>query len=257
MAGTGTAKAGKGKAGKGKKKETVTLINFLLDKSGSMNEVLDSTISGFNEYLDSQKSAEGRTLFSLTTFNTQGAASQASIQSVYVGKPVAEVPALTRQSYVPGGMTPLYDAIGETLARVEDRIEGSEEKPDVVLFVIMTDGLENKSREYTAASIKPLIERAEKELGWTFVFLGANQNVWAAGATLGISKGNVLDYTASYRSGDVQDTFDVLSRGTERLRSVACMAAASGDDRLYQEARKDFWAGEDRGDGKDPAKPVK
>lgn len=238
--------AAKKPAARKTKKDVVTLINFVLDKSGSMNEVLDTTISGFNEYLGSQQAEPGKTLFSLTTFNTD-AARRPQIQSVHVARPIAEVPKLDRSNYRPSGMTPLYDALAETLERVEDRVTAAETKPDVVLFVVMTDGLENASGENTSASVKPLVERAEKELGWTFVFLGANQNVWAAGSKMGIGKGNILDYSGGYQSGNLDGTFQNLSRSTTRLRAVACTAMLGGDDAAYQAARGSFWDGDQGG----------
>lgn len=220
------------------KKEPVTLINFLLDKSGSMGSCLDATISGFNEFLGEQQAAEGKTLFSLTTFDT-------SVQSVHVAVPVAEVPRLSRSNYRPSGSTALYDAVASTIERVRDRVAGGEEKPDVVLFVIMTDGEENASREYDAKSLKPVVERAEGEDGWTFVFLGANQDAWAAGAKFGIGRGNSLNYDTS----NMDTTFASLSVATTRLRGMATDALLSGDVKCaaaYQDARKDFWAETDK-----------
>ena len=230
-------------AAKKGKKEAVTLINFLLDKSGSMGSVLDTTISGFNEYLQTQQAEPGKTLFSLTTFDTQ-------FQSVHVAKPITEVAPLNRGTYRPGGMTALYDALAETLTRVEDRVTAAgKDKADVVLFVVMTDGEENASHEYTADSIKPMVERAEKELGYTFVFLGANQNVWAAGSKMGIGKGNILDYSGAYKSGNLDGTFQNLSQSTTRLRSVAVDCLLSGDDTAYQATRQAFWDGDKKKGG--------
>jgi hypothetical protein len=186
----------------------LTLIEFVLDETGSMNSCRDSTISGFNEYVNAQRNEMGDCLLSLTKFDSN------SIQNIYTDKPIKEAPFLDRKSYRPDAMTNLYDAIGVRIRALEVRLSEMAVKPSV-LFVIMTDGDDNRSLEYTAASIKPLIKEKE-DSGWTFVFLGANQDAWAVGRTFGMNHGN----TMTYSTANMTKTMATLSTATTAYRNV-------------------------------------
>lgn len=169
-----------------KLKQKETVIAFILDRSSSMSSCLDATISGFNEYVrtlnDDKKSKYN---MSLTLFNT-------SVDTEYTNVPISKVSDLDRKSYVPNGMTALYDAVGMTIEATEKTLT----KDQKVLCVIMTDGEENASREYTTEILTKKIKELEKQ-NWTFVFLGANQDAWATGKQFGLHRGNVVNYHAS------------------------------------------------------------
>jgi hypothetical protein len=147
-----------------------TYINVILDKSGSMQSVLTDTIGGFNTWLENQKKAKGKQ--SLTLFDT-------AVSTPVLDQDIKFVAPLTDKTYSPGGMTALLDAIGKTIHKVEA-------KAKKVLIVIITDGQENSSREYTRAAIKELIKERELE-GWTFAYLGASQAGFDEAGHLGIS----------------------------------------------------------------------
>lgn len=164
-----------------KKKDKDMLIGFVLDETGSMEMTRDATISGFNEYIQSLKKQKGKISFVLTQFNSY----KNKIESY---KDLKSVPTLDRKSYSPNGMTPLYDAVGGMIKEIEGRIG---KKKVNVLVVIMTDGLENYSKEYTR---KQVFDMVEERKDWTFVFLGANQDSWAAGGEMGIKVGNIASY---------------------------------------------------------------
>lgn len=148
----------------------------ILDRSGSMETCRDDTIGGFNAFLREQQ-AEGGTL-SLIQFDHE-------YQVVYPATPIGAVQPLTTQTFVPRGGTALLDAIGKT---IKDIADGT--KPTVV---ILTDGQENSSKEYTKAHIKDLIEQKTKD-GWTFVYLGANQDAFAEAGSLGIAPACTVNY---------------------------------------------------------------
>ena len=183
-----TVKAPTKKASKSPKKPVAaksgkTLINFVLDKSGSMGSCVTDTIGGFNTYIQKLKEDKKSSYsFSLTLFDT-------SFENRHVAVDLAKVPELTHNTYIPGGMTALYDAIGKTVTAVE----GSSKEYDRVLTVIMTDGQENSSREYRLSMVKDLITRKEKE-GWTFVFLGADISAFAVGDSIGTQTANSVVY---------------------------------------------------------------
>lgn len=169
--------------------ESVMWVSFLLDETGSMDSVRDATISGFNEYLGTLKSNENKVLFTLTQFNST------KIDTVHAGTPVKSVAPLTRETYRPAANTPLYDAIAHVIHATEAAVEGKLTGPQV-LVVIMTDGHENASREYNRDRIFRLISEKEAA-GWTFAFLGANQDAWAVAESIGVQRGNSLNYAAA------------------------------------------------------------
>lgn len=189
----------------------VTLINFVLDKSGSMDVIREATISGFNEFLGDQVKQPGKTLFSLTTFDTR-------FDVRFVAVPVAQVPKLDMASYEPDGMTALYDAIAYSVHGVDDWIAGQRRKPDKVLFVIMTDGEENSSREYTQAKVFALIKQHQDERDYEFIYLGANQDAYAVGETLSIKRTHSRRYSAD--AADTRHSMRVVSAGVASYRAA-------------------------------------
>ncbi|MDP2401533.1 MAG: vWA domain-containing protein [Actinomycetota bacterium] len=164
------------------------LINFVLDKSGSMDVIRDATISGFNEFKNDQAKEAGEAFFTLTLFDTE-------LSTVAAAVPVREVPDLDAMSYDPGGCTALYDAIGHTMQLTDDFFAAN--KPDQVLFVIMTDGMENASREFGRDRIFDMIRDRQKLAGYEFIYLGANQDSYLVGHQMGLRDGRMLDYAAS------------------------------------------------------------
>lgn len=162
-----------------------TLINFVLDETGSMLEVKDQTIRGFNEYIKTlQNQRNGLCLLSLTKFNSD------KVEVVYVAKPVGEVELLTANTYQPAQLTPLYDAVGQTIRAAEQKARREQN----VLVVIMTDGEENDSKEFTREGIFQMIKEKQEKHNWTFVYLGAVQDAWLVGQKLGLHRGNVIAY---------------------------------------------------------------
>ena len=179
------------------------LVNVILDKSGSMASKLKDVIEGFNAYLDGLAQEDKvEYLFSLTLFDTQVAYRDVAI-------PLSGVRKLDTKSYQPGGNTALNDAIGITVRKVDA------DQPQVhkVVTVIMTDGEENSSREWTHDAVKALIQQKESEGNWTFVFLGAAPDAWDQGRAYGIPAANV----AHYDPDRYRDMFACTARGTNTL----------------------------------------
>jgi uncharacterized protein YegL len=170
------------------------LVNVILDKSGSMASKLNDVIEGFNAYVDGlAKEDQVDYLFSLTLFDTL-------VAYRHVAIPLSDVKKLNPKSYEPGGNTALNDAIGITVRKVD----ADRPQVDKVITVIMTDGEENSSREWTLDAVKALIEQKEKEGVWTFVFLGAAPDAWDQGRSYGIPAANVAQYdTSRYRNAFV------------------------------------------------------
>lgn len=174
---------------------------FILDRSGSMETCRDDTIGGFNAFLAEQK-VDGGTL-TLILFDHE-------YEMIYERKSINDVEPLTTQTFVPRGSTALLDAIGKTIKNI------TAPTPTVV---ILTDGHENSSRDYTKAHIKDLVEQKTKD-GWTFVYLGANQDAFAEAGSIGIAPAATLNY-------DVRRTPDAFRTLSTALSSQASNNAQS------------------------------
>lgn len=180
-----------------------TIVNILLDETGSMMGARDETIGGFNEYLDVLKNMKGDVRFSLTKFNSE------KVELVYNGVKMDKVEALSPDSYMPNAMTPLYDAIGRSVQAIEAGLEKSKGKPKV-LFVVYTDGCENASREYGRDAIRQLITDKE-EAGWDYVYLGVGREAWGAGQDLGIRDDRVMQRHARMSRQDFNTLGDITT----------------------------------------------
>jgi hypothetical protein len=182
------------------------VIAFLLDETGSMGSVRDATISGFNEYIDTLRAEHPAALLSLRLFSSQ------KYDKVAQLTPLKLAPRLSYENYAPGGNTPLYDCAARLIREMEDDTRPLTPAPEV-LFVIMTDGEENASREFNRERIFQLIS-AKQESGWTFVFLGANQDAWQVGRSIGVKQGSSMTYDAN--AAGVVHSFQMMSEATMR-----------------------------------------
>lgn len=183
-------------------------IICITDRSGSMSTIRNDVIGGFNTFLADQKTVPGEARMTYTQFDNQ-------YEVVYAGKPLAEAPPLTAETFVPRGNTALMDAIGRTMNEQGERI-AREKWADKVIVCIITDGGENASTEYKRDQIKVMIEHAQKN-NWSFVFLAANQDAFAVGAGYGISAATTANFAAS--SAGTQAAYASTSSMTRSLRA--------------------------------------
>jgi hypothetical protein len=169
---------------------------LVLDKSGSMGVVRDTTLKGLNEQIQEIKNLEKKFpnqkyYITLVTFDS-------AVKTVYSDVPASKMKELTKEDYVPGGMTALHDAIGVGITNLRTRIQGKLDSGDAsALVVIMTDGEENSSSEYNSEKIKSLITELEKTNLWTISFIGANQDSVLTARSFGISASNTVNYVPS------------------------------------------------------------
>lgn len=181
-------------------------VKILLDKSSSMGNVRDATISGFNQYINTLKQDTANEYrVSLTLFNTQ-------MDEKYVSKPLGEIEALTQENYLPDGGTALYDAACKTLDKMSDLLCDYCKGEVRNVIVILTDGQENSSSAYTGQNFRSMVENLQRKDNYTFVYLGANQDSWANAQNWGFQMANV----ANYKSSDVGvgKAFGAVARGT-------------------------------------------
>lgn len=193
-------------------KENFTSINVIIDKSGSMHHLKNDTIGGFNQFLSDQKLVPGEVVFTLCTFSTDH-------KFVHNFVKMENVPNLDDTSYVPNGNTALLDAVGKTIDQVGNKLSAlpEEERPSKVLFLIITDGQENASREFTKEKVRSMITHQREVYNWEFVFMGANIDSFAEGASLGISKNHTFNFMPS--AAGTKDLYRNISSSTTRYRS--------------------------------------
>jgi hypothetical protein len=156
-----------------------------------MDSIRTDVIGGFNQFVREQRAAGDNACVTLVQFDTLG------IDTVYSAAPVSECEELSERTYVPRAGTPLLDAMGRTIVQTGERLAAMPEgdRPDKVVFVVITDGLENSSHEYDKARIKEMVEHQTEVYKWNFVYLGANQDAFSEAASMGISMAASATYT--------------------------------------------------------------
>lgn len=170
-----------------KKKQKINVI-FVLDKSGSMDIVRETTIKGFNDYVDTlKKDKKNDYSFTLVLFDT-------IVEKRYKNKPLKDVKKLTNETYVPDGWTALYDAVCMTANEAKKDKKTAKEQ---FLMVILTDGQENSSKEYNQKNLQEIVAELKKKKTWQFVFLGSNQDAWATASNWGLNRSSVVTYTST------------------------------------------------------------
>ena len=177
-------------------KENFIHVCFVIDESGSMNGTESDVIGGFKKVVDEQKAnSAGTCSVSLYTFNSK-------VKNVYMGKDINDVEYIDGK-YNPGGCTALFDAVGIAIDEIGKWLDGmkEEDKPEKNLIVVMTDGEENSSREYSASKVKEMIKHQEDKYNWTFIYMGSDLTDATDANSLGFttrSYSSKDDFLASY-----------------------------------------------------------
>jgi hypothetical protein len=162
---------------------------IIMDRSGSMWDIQKAAIQGYNEVLGGIKADAKTYADTQEHFMTLVLFDSSSIDNVYWNEDPAKADILTAETYVPGACTPLYDAVGRTLTRMEKELHGDPNAS--VIVTIITDGLENSSHEYNLKAVKALIMHL-KEQGWSFAYMGTDHDV--DGVTFSLSITNVVKF---------------------------------------------------------------
>jgi len=188
-----------------------TEIICVIDKSGSMNSIKSDAIGGFNSFLKEQLDVKDDTRITLSLFDTL-------FKPVYKNIPLEDAEMLTESTYVPSDMTALYDAIGLSIDEAMGRYTKSpESRPDRVLMVILTDGEENRSKEYGQERIFEMIKTQTEKEEWEFIFLAANQDAMKTGVSMGVKFGNTMTFASS--SEGTQEVYAKMSASVKGYRS--------------------------------------
>lgn len=181
-------------------------IAVVLDRSGSMQSVKTDTEGGLKAFLATQHDAPGETTVSLYQFDSE-------YEAVYENRALADVPEYT---LVPRGATALLDAVGRTISAVGAQLAAKpeDERPGEVIVVILTDGEENSSREFGPDAVKKMIAVQQDDYGWKFVFLGADQDAFAAAGGMGIRAATTLSYASVNTTNSMTAAGRMVARGT-------------------------------------------
>lgn len=190
--------------------EPVQII-CILDRSGSMRSLASDTIGGYNSFLEKQKRESGRAEVTTVLFDDK-------YEKIAEGIDIQKAPELTSAEYYARGTTALLDAVGRTIMDTAGRMEKEGVCPEKrrVLFLIMTDGLENASKEYDKASVKAMIDSATNDYKWSFIFMGANIDSVAEAAKLGISSRHAMNYAPS--KAGIRKSFDRMGAAASEVR---------------------------------------
>lgn len=193
----------------------LTHLYFLLDRSGSMDSIKSDTEGGFNAFMAEQRQLPGECRVTLAQFDNE-------YEAVYRDLPVGEVPPLR---LAPRGTTALLDSIGRLVTEAGARLAAlpEEQRPGVVIVGIMTDGLENSSRELTHAHVKTMIERQTTEFGWQFLYLGADQDAIEVGASIGVP----AQQSMTYGRGRVAAMMTATSRNVGAARAAVAAGGSA------------------------------
>ena len=208
-------------------KKNLTELVFILDKSGSMAGLERDTIGGFNAMLDKQKAQAGECRITTVLFDHR-------YELLHDRTDIRAVRPITAREYRVGGSTALLDALGKTIHKIATAQKNTSEpfRAKRVMFVIITDGEENASREYAAKEVKEAIRRQKSRYGWEFIFLGANIDAVETAGRFGIDAGRAANYVPDSQGTALN--FRAMSETVSAFRACgavpdACLDAVRKD----------------------------
>ena len=205
-----------------------TELVMILDRSGSMAGLEDDTIGGYNSMLEKQKAVPGECLITTVLFDND-------YELLHDRIDIRAVSPITEKEYAVGGSTALLDAIGRTIHKIGNAQMNTADdyRAEKVMFVIITDGEENSSREYSAEKVKAQIQRQKEKYDWEFIFLGANIDAVETAGRFGIAPDRAQNYHAD--SEGTALNFRVMSDAVATFRE--CKEMPTG---WNEEIEKDY-----------------
>ena len=211
-------------------KKGLTEIVFILDRSGSMHGLEADTIGGFNSMMEKQKKNsgdDGEAYVSTVLFDDFSRVLHDRI-------PIENVPEMTDNDYYVGGCTALLDALGGAIHHIGNihKYARKEDVPEKTLFVIITDGMENASRNYSYEMIQKMVKRQQKKYGWEFIFIGANIDAVMEAGRFGIRPERAVNYVCD--EAETEKVYGAVGNAVHAMRSPEPMAGAAAlDDREW------------------------
>lgn len=197
-------------------------ICFIVDSSSSMSDAVSDVVGGFNRILKEQKeNKEGQCSISLFTFGS-------NVEEKFIGKDVSEVSEL---DYHPSGMTAMNDGIGTAIDKVGEWLRDmkEEERPSKNLIVIMTDGEENFSKEYSLSKVQEMIKHQTDKYSWDFMYIGADVTNKKTADNLGIKTRSFTSKLNHFKN------YDILNAATTKYR---CASSSKEANSVFNSALK-------------------
>jgi len=196
-----------------------TEIIFVIDRSGSMRKIASDVVGGLNSFIKEQREKLGDAPCKVSAYKFDDV-----YDVMFENQDLQTLKDMVDVDFEPRGWTALYDAFCTTVDNVGIRLHNTpeEERPERVLVVVITDGLENASIKFNHQDVKNRIDHQTQVYSWDFVYIGANQDSWAVGSNLGYSAGTTLDYVADSQGVNVM--FDKLSKSTLSYRAAPIKA---------------------------------
>lgn len=200
-----------------KKKNNLTELVFILDRSGSMSGLESDTIGGFNAMITKQKKEDGEAYVSTVLFDNVSEVLHDRIS-------LQDIPKMTAKDYTVRGCTALIDAIGGAIKHIRNihKYARPEDVPAHTMFIITTDGQENASHHFSSDEVKRMIEHQKAEHGWEFLFIGANIDAVETAARFGIERNRAVNYNAD--SKGTQILYETLSAPICAMRADAAIS---------------------------------
>lgn len=187
---------------------TVEIIN-IIDRSGSMNAIKADAIGSLNSFIEQQQAEPGEANITTVLFDDQ-------YEILEYRQPLVNATKFDDKNFVPRNSTALNDAIGRTIAEFRRLHDENKLNATGVIMCILTDGVENASKEYTKDNVKSLITEMETKYDWRFIYLAANQDAFQEGNKYGFASVNTSGYEANARGLAAASTFMSNSVSTYR-----------------------------------------
>ena len=209
-------------------KKNLTELVFVLDKSGSMSGLEKDTIGGYNSMLKEQRGVNGECIITTVLFDHR-------CELLHDRIDIRAVTPITGTEYFVGGSTALLDALGMTIHKIAAAQKNTAEayRAEKVMFVIITDGEENASRQYSVRQVREMIRLEKERYGWEFIFLGANIDAVETAGRFGIDADRAVDYVPDSRGTELN--FRMMSETVAAFRECGAVPSACLD-----EIRKDM-----------------
>jgi hypothetical protein len=212
-------------------KKGLTELVFIMDRSGSMTGLESDTIGGFNSLIKKQRRQEGEAIVTTVLFDDR-------YEILHDRFDLKAVKEMTENEYYTRGSTALLDAMGSTIQKTVNAQKHllEDERAEKVIFVIITDGYENSSCEYTYSKVRNMVEREQNRNGWEFMFLGANMDAISEGARIGIRADRAVSYCCDEEGTKLN--YKIVGKAICSMRSEKYEGGPSDD--WKKEIEEDF-----------------
>ena len=213
------------------KKNNVTELVFILDRSGSMAGFEADTIGGFNSTIEKQRKQDGKVSVSTVLFDNVS-------EVIHDRVDISEIKPMTNADYEVRGCTALLDAVGGAIHHIGNvhKYARPEDVPEHTVFIITTDGMENASHNYTRSRVREMIKRQTEKYGWEFIFLAANIDAEKTAENIGIRRERAVNYTQD-REG-VEATYAVMCDAITSVRNCKGLDAGAWREKLDKDNKR-------------------